>query len=162
MEVRGRSGFDAGHGADDLPLRRRDRGDRLVGSCTAVCRSDLGWSKSTRPENLLSSAAAARSEHGDTRIHEAILTRRFSLRFLLLLTAVCAVATKVTWAELERRAILHAIDATGGNLSEVVQLLGIGRTTLYRKLKSLGLTESLEVGYRLSPRGEAVRATMRG
>ena len=30
-----------------------------------------------------------------------------------------------------------------------------------RKLKALGLTESLEVGYRLSPRGEAVRkATM--
>lgn len=28
-----------------------------------------------------------------------------------------------------------------------------------RKLKALGLTESLEVGYRLSPRGEAVRAT---
>ena len=27
-----------------------------------------------------------------------------------------------------------------------------------RKLKDLGLTESLEVGYRLSPRGEAVRA----
>ena len=25
-----------------------------------------------------------------------------------------------------------------------------------RKLKELGLTESLEVGYRLSPRGEAV------
>lgn len=28
-----------------------------------------------------------------------------------------------------------------------------------RKLKELGLTESLEVGYRLSPRGEAVRRT---
>ena len=26
-----------------------------------------------------------------------------------------------------------------------------------RKLKELGLTESLEVGYRLSPRGEAYR-----
>jgi hypothetical protein len=26
-----------------------------------------------------------------------------------------------------------------------------------RKLKALGLTESLEVGYRLSPRGEALR-----
>ncbi len=26
-----------------------------------------------------------------------------------------------------------------------------------RKLKELGLTESLEVGYRLAPRGEAVR-----
>ena len=31
-----------------------------------------------------------------------------------------------------------------------------------RKLKELGLTESLEVGYRLSPRGEAVLETLRG
>jgi hypothetical protein len=30
-----------------------------------------------------------------------------------------------------------------------------------RKLKALGLTESLEVGYRLSPRGEAVLARLR-
>ena len=39
----------------------------------------------------------------------------------------------------------------------------LGRETLafkadVRKLKALGLTESLEVGYRLSPRGEALRA----
>lgn len=31
-----------------------------------------------------------------------------------------------------------------------------------RKLKGLGLTESLEVGYRLSPRGEAVFAASEG
>lgn len=40
---------------------------------------------------------------------------------------------------------------------------GLGRETLpfkrdVRKLKELGLTESLEVGYRLSPRGESFRA----
>ena len=38
----------------------------------------------------------------------------------------------------------------------------LGRETLafkidVRKLKALGLTESLEVGYRLSPRGQALR-----
>jgi hypothetical protein len=31
-----------------------------------------------------------------------------------------------------------------------------------RKLKALGLTESLEVGYRLSPRGEALLSRLRG
>jgi hypothetical protein len=31
-----------------------------------------------------------------------------------------------------------------------------------RRLKALGLTESLEVGYRLSPRGEAVVARLDG
>jgi DNA-binding NtrC family response regulator len=38
--------------------------------------------------------------------------------------------------ELERRAILQALEETNGNLSQVVRLLGIGRTTLYRKLKT--------------------------
>jgi DNA-binding NtrC family response regulator len=37
--------------------------------------------------------------------------------------------------DLERRAIAQAIRQTRGNISEVVRLLGIGRTTLYRKLK---------------------------
>jgi DNA-binding NtrC family response regulator len=38
-------------------------------------------------------------------------------------------------AELERRAILHALDYTGGDRAVAAHLLGIGRTTLYRKLK---------------------------
>ncbi|HEY7820933.1 MAG TPA: helix-turn-helix domain-containing protein, partial [Vicinamibacteria bacterium] len=41
--------------------------------------------------------------------------------------------------ELEKRAIQQALEETGGNLSQVVRLLGIGRTTLYRKLKTHGL-----------------------
>jgi DNA-binding NtrC family response regulator len=43
--------------------------------------------------------------------------------------------------ELERRAIQQAMEEAGGNLSQVVRLLGIGRTTLYRKLKSHRLRE---------------------
>ncbi len=42
----------------------------------------------------------------------------------------------MTLAELERWAIETAMARTGGNLSEVVRILAIGRTTLYRKLKS--------------------------
>jgi DNA-binding NtrC family response regulator len=37
--------------------------------------------------------------------------------------------------ELERRAILHALDYTKGDRGIAAHLLGIGRTTLYRKLK---------------------------
>jgi DNA-binding NtrC family response regulator len=40
-----------------------------------------------------------------------------------------------TLEDIERAAILGAIERTGGNLSEVGRQLGIGRTTLYRKLK---------------------------
>ena len=38
-------------------------------------------------------------------------------------------------AEMERRAILQALDYTKGDRVMAAHLLGIGRTTLYRKLK---------------------------
>jgi DNA-binding NtrC family response regulator len=37
--------------------------------------------------------------------------------------------------ELERRAILRALDTSGGDKLAAARLLGIGKTTLYRKLK---------------------------
>jgi hypothetical protein len=39
----------------------------------------------------------------------------------------------------ERDAIIRALDATAGNKSEAAELLGMGRTTLYRRLRQLGL-----------------------
>ncbi|MBJ8342859.1 hypothetical protein JGU71_28610 [Antrihabitans sp. YC3-6] len=39
----------------------------------------------------------------------------------------------------ERDAILKALDNAGGNKSEAATLLGIGRTTLYRRIRELGL-----------------------
>ncbi|TKA04653.1 sigma-54-dependent Fis family transcriptional regulator [Actinacidiphila oryziradicis] len=41
--------------------------------------------------------------------------------------------------EAERDAIIRALDTAAGNKSEAATLLGIGRTTLYRKLRQLGL-----------------------
>jgi transcriptional regulator of acetoin/glycerol metabolism len=46
----------------------------------------------------------------------------------------------VPLAELERRAIVHALGVTGGNVTVAAERLGIGRATLYRKVKELGLT----------------------
>lgn len=43
--------------------------------------------------------------------------------------------------ELERRAILHALEFTCGDRVAASSLLGIGRTTLYRKLKEYGITK---------------------
>ena len=42
-------------------------------------------------------------------------------------------------AEVEKRAIMHAIEYTKGDRTVAAALLGIGRTTLYRKLKEYGL-----------------------
>jgi two-component system response regulator HydG len=40
--------------------------------------------------------------------------------------------------ELEKQAILQAIDHVHGDKLEAAKLLGIGKTTLYRKLKEYG------------------------
>lgn len=52
----------------------------------------------------------------------------------------------MTLDELERWAIEAAMERTGGNLSEVVRQLGIGRTTLYRKLKRYRQESELATG----------------
>jgi len=46
-------------------------------------------------------------------------------------------------AEMERQAILGAIRALNGDKLQAARLLGIGKTTLYRKLKEYGITDSL-------------------
>ena len=42
--------------------------------------------------------------------------------------------------EVERDTILKALDASGGNKSEAARILGINRKTLFRKMKSHGIS----------------------
>ena len=42
-------------------------------------------------------------------------------------------------AEIERQALIHALEATGNNITQTAQALGIGRVTLYRKLKKYNI-----------------------
>lgn len=66
---------------------------------------------------------------------------------------------------------LERVGAIGGHHESVAALLNdlrrVGEGTVYRfkqrvrKLKGMGLTESLDVGYRLSPRGARVREIVR-
>ena len=44
-------------------------------------------------------------------------------------------------ADLEREAILGAIRTLDGDKLQAAKLLGIGKTTLYRKLKEYGITD---------------------
>ncbi|MGD0921736.1 MAG: sigma-54 dependent transcriptional regulator [Terriglobia bacterium] len=47
-----------------------------------------------------------------------------------------------TLKELERRAIVQALEATHGDRLRAAQRLGIGKTTIYRKIKEYGIEES--------------------
>jgi two-component system response regulator HydG len=48
----------------------------------------------------------------------------------------------VPLAEVEKRAILNALDRLKGNKLLTARALGIGKTTLYRKLRSYGIFDS--------------------
>ena len=48
-----------------------------------------------------------------------------------------------TLAEMERQAILGAIRTLNGDKLMAARLLGIGKTTLYRKLKEYGIADPL-------------------
>ena len=41
--------------------------------------------------------------------------------------------------EIERQALIHALEATGNNMTQAAQALGINRVTLYRKLKQYNI-----------------------
>jgi two-component system response regulator HydG len=42
----------------------------------------------------------------------------------------------------ERAHVLHVLERCGGSQQDAARLLGIGRTTLWRKLKSWGIAEA--------------------
>jgi transcriptional regulator with PAS, ATPase and Fis domain len=44
----------------------------------------------------------------------------------------------MTLAEMEREHILKVLKSAGGNRSKAAEILGIGKTTLWRKLKEAG------------------------
>lgn len=87
---------------------------------------------------------------------------RIALRQSLdLEQALMARLERLPWA----RTILELIEANPGVLA-LTLATSLGREKLsfkadVRKLKALGLTESLKVGYRLSPRGEAALKLLR-
>jgi DNA-binding NtrC family response regulator len=63
-------------------------------------------------------------------------------RSIALPGPVIALNGVVPLVELERRAIEHALLQTRGDRTEAALLLGIGRTTLYRKIKEYQMAEN--------------------
>jgi len=90
-------------------------------------------------ENCLERACAMSSGPG---LHEGDLAS--PIRNLRAMAATSIVATGddgriVAIAELEKRAIVGALEQLGGDKLLAARMLGIGKTTLYRKLKEYGM-----------------------
>ncbi len=52
-----------------------------------------------------------------------------------------ALPLSASWKEIEKQRILTALQQTGGHKGRSAELLGMGRTTLWRKIKQYGITE---------------------
>jgi transcriptional regulator with PAS, ATPase and Fis domain len=78
-------------------------------------------------------------------LHTIISARTLETRFeksgaaAVSLDAADGSAPVLPLAEVERRAIMNALEYTKGDRTAAAELLDIGRTTLYRKLKEYGL-----------------------
>ncbi len=55
------------------------------------------------------------------------------------------VAESRTWEEMERDAIIKSLQSCRGNIAEAARSLGIGRSTLYRKMKKYNIRHTLTV-----------------
>jgi two-component system response regulator HydG len=54
-------------------------------------------------------------------------------------------ASILTIAEMEKQAILNTLRQLNGDKLTAARLLGIGKTTLYRKLKEYGISDESEI-----------------
>jgi len=102
-----------------------------------ACLVAYDWPGNVRElENVVQSTAAQASgpvlETGDLPVQ--IARSREPIPFE---QAVEGLRECLTLRELERRAVGRAIEKTGGNVLEAAKRLGIGKTTLYRKLKEI-------------------------
>jgi hypothetical protein len=73
-----------------------------------------------------------------------------------------ASATTGPWTRRVLQLIRDNPAVRAGDLCKAVEMERLAFKANVRKLKALGLTESLEVGYRLAPRGEAVLSRAEG
>jgi hypothetical protein len=86
---------------------------------------------------------------------EAVLTEADRAEIAARLARLDSASTHGPWTAATLRAIADAPATRAADLAERFGRERLAFKADVRKLKALGLTESLEVGYRLSPRGRA-------
>ncbi len=127
----------------DIPLLARHFASRHVvhGEPAALTDAaieellDYPWPGNVRElKNCIEAAIAAAGGH-------TIQPHHLPRRFRRGAAPVVPGADTVNLRELERRAILRALEMAGQDRARAARLLGIGKTTLYRKLKQMRAPE---------------------
>jgi hypothetical protein len=121
--------------------------------------------------DLMAALASGRGEVHRIAFHLEGEDPRLALREVADLTAADRAALEKRLARMDgaapwTRQYLDLIDAhRGRRAADLARMVGLETPEFkvrVRRLKALGLTISLEVGYRLSPRGEALRKSGEG
>jgi DNA-binding NtrC family response regulator len=137
------SEFLVRHGYYEIPLEVMN----------ALCEHD--WPGNVRELQNCMDRMAAMSAGPTLQMDDLPSAVHYSLmRGKLQLNSLAAFANGkviVPLHELEKRAILEAIEYTHGDRTTAASLLGIGRTTLYRKMKEYNLEIESRVRYDVQP-----------
>jgi two-component system response regulator HydG len=89
-------------------------------------------------------------ELGNAVQHGAILSRNADIDVLHLPDEVASMTAQPprarfeTLAAVERKHVIRVLDFCRGNQAEAARILGIGRTTLWRRMRELGLSKDFE------------------
>lgn len=107
------------------------------------------WVRSGSPRLLVAQAMLAHTWRGNVRAVEtrdvALPADEIGVDALMLRTRTDGGATRLeemTLEQVERYLIERALTAQGGHVSEAARVLGLSRSTLYRRLASLGVRGS--------------------
>jgi DNA-binding NtrC family response regulator len=135
---------------EDIPLLvdhfiakyARDAGKRItgVGSAALAALQSHGWAGNVRELENVIHRSLLLADGPELGLDDLPLSLGAGPTFA---TAQPSPPTSAALSleELEKRAIERALSRHGGNLSDVARQLGIGRSTLYRKLEQYGLRD---------------------
>jgi transcriptional regulator with PAS, ATPase and Fis domain len=122
--------FLAGHFLRKFAQRMRKPVSGISGEAMHRLR-EYQWPGNVRElENVLERAVALAADNKLDTLDLPAAVRDFSL--------ATHVPARLSLKEVERQHILETVDACNGNYDEAARVLGIGRTTLWRKLKEYG------------------------
>lgn len=133
--------------AVDLPPLRKRREE--LPEIVQTMLSEIGADKSVRLTPSALSLLAGHHWPGNLRELRIVLQHAAKSRTAGDITSAdlpiesqngSSLRTLTAWEQAERDAIVAALRATGGNKRQAAERLGISRNTLYRRIRSLGIT----------------------